>query len=294
MTENYPTLLHRWFEEVWNQGREDTIDELFAEDGIANGLTDEQGNPLVGPEGFKALHRNFLSAFPDFHMTVEDSVIEGDKIAARIRLMATHTGDGIGVAPTNRPVEFSGMCIVHIKDGKIAEAWNEIDFQSLYTQVGALSLDLTNAPLRQESLSDGYETFLHRWFEEAWNKGNEEIIDEMIDDDVIGYGLTDESGNQIRGKEEFRRFYRNFRSAFPDIKFEIQETIVEGDKIGAVCRVTGTHSGDGINLTATNQPIDFSGVLMVRLKDGKMVEAWNYFDFMKLFGQLGALSLNLQ
>lgn len=294
MTEEYPTLLHRWFEEVWNQKREDTIDELFSADGIANGLTDENGNPLVGPEGFKVLHRNFLSAFPDFHMTVEDSVIEGDKIAARIRLKATHTGEGIGVAPTNRAVEFSGMCFVHIKDGKIAEAWNEIDFQSLYTQVGALSLDLSNAPLRREPGPDGYETFLHRWFEEAWNKGREEAIDEMVADDVVAYGLTDERGNQVSGINEFRRFFRNFRAAFPDIHVTIEETIAEGDKIGAVCRVRGTHTGDGLTLRATNQSIEFCGVLMVRLREGKIAEAWNYFDFMTLFAQLGALSLNLK
>lgn len=294
MAEKYPTLLHRWFEEVWNQKREDVIDELFAEDGVANGLTDEEGNPLVGPEGFKILHRNFLSAFPDFHMTVEDSVIEGDKIAARILLKATHTGEGIGVAPTNRAVEFSGMTIVHIKDGKIAEAWNEIDFQSLYTQVGALSLDLSNAPMRQERGLDGYETFLHRWFEEAWNKGREEAIDEMVADDVIAYGLTDEQGNAVSGINDFRRFFRNFRAAFPDINVTIEETLSDGDKIGAVCRVKATHSGDGLNLTATNLPIEFSGVLMVRLRDGKIAEAWNYFDFMTMFAQLGALSLNLK
>lgn len=143
-------------------------------------------------------------------------------------------------------------------------------------------------------MTEKYPTLLHRWFEEAWNKGREEAIDEMVAEDVVAYGLTDEQGNPVSGISDFRRFFRNFRSAFPDIRVTIEETISEGDKIGAVCRVRATHTGDGLNLTPTNQRVEFCGILMVRLKEGKIAEAWNYFDFMTLFSQLGALSMNLQ
>jgi steroid delta-isomerase-like uncharacterized protein len=135
-------FIHRWFEEVWNNKREDAIEEMFAEDGIANGLNDENGNPYRGPEGFKKLHRAFLSAYPDLKIEVVDTVVEGDKIAARCRVTGSHAGHGIGVAPTNQPVEFTGMVIVHVKDGKITEAWNEFNFMEMYKQVGALTLNL--------------------------------------------------------------------------------------------------------------------------------------------------------
>ncbi|HEV8592187.1 MAG TPA: ester cyclase [Pyrinomonadaceae bacterium] len=134
-------FIHRWFEEVWNNKREDAIEEMFAEDGIANGLNDENGNPYRGPEGFKK-HRAFLSAYPDLKIEVVDTVVEGDKIAARCRVTGSHAGHGISVAPTNRPVEFTGMVIVHVKDGKITEAWNEFNFMEMYKQVGALTLNL--------------------------------------------------------------------------------------------------------------------------------------------------------
>lgn len=143
MAEEYPTLLHRWFEEVWNQKSEAAIDELFDADGIANGLGDADGNPLRGPEGFKTMQRAFLAAYPDLKVTVEDTITEGDKIAARCTVRGTHAGEGIGVAATNQPVEFTGLCIVKIKDGKIVEAWNEFDFMKMYSQVGALTLNLT-------------------------------------------------------------------------------------------------------------------------------------------------------
>jgi steroid delta-isomerase-like uncharacterized protein len=136
------TLIHRWFEEVWNQRSEAAIDELFADDGVAHGLNDADGNPVRGCEAFKTLHRAFLAAYPDLHITVEDTVAEGDKIAARCTVRATHAGDGLGVAATNNPVEFTGLTIVRLKDGKIVEAWNEFDFMKMYGQVGALTLNL--------------------------------------------------------------------------------------------------------------------------------------------------------
>jgi steroid delta-isomerase-like uncharacterized protein len=142
MAEEYETFMHRWFEEVWNQRREDAIDEMFAADGVANGLNDADGNPLRGCESFKTLHRAFLAAYPDLKITVEETITEGDRIAARCTVRATHAGDGLGLAPTNQPVEFTGLTFVKIKDGKIVEAWNEFDFMKMYSQVGALTLNL--------------------------------------------------------------------------------------------------------------------------------------------------------
>jgi steroid delta-isomerase-like uncharacterized protein len=142
MADDYETFIHRWFEEVWNKKREDAIDEMFAADGVAHGLADAEGHAIRGPEGFKTLHRAFLSAYPDLKITVEDTVIEGDKIAARCTVTGSHEGHGIGVPPTNQPVEFTGMTIVRVKDGKIAEAWNEFNFMKMYEQIGALTLNL--------------------------------------------------------------------------------------------------------------------------------------------------------
>jgi len=133
------SFIHRWFDEVWNNQNEAAVNELFAEDGVGHGLG---GEPIRGPEEFKTFHRAFISAYPDLKVLVEDTVVEGDKIAARCRVTGVHQGHGIGLAPTNQPVEFTGMVIVRVKDGKIVEAWNEFNFMEMYKQVGALTLNL--------------------------------------------------------------------------------------------------------------------------------------------------------
>jgi steroid delta-isomerase-like uncharacterized protein len=138
MSEENRALVHRWFEEVWNKGREEAIDELFAEDGIAYGLADESGAPIRGTAGFKEFHQRFRGAFPDIVVTIEDTVAEGDKVAARCSVRAVHAGDHLGFAATQKPMEITGMSIVRIRDGKIVEGWNNFDFMSMFRQLGAL------------------------------------------------------------------------------------------------------------------------------------------------------------
>ena len=129
-------LVRRWFEEVWNKGRAEAIDELFAADGIAHGLSDDAENPLRGPADFKPFHETFRGAFPDIEVIVEDMIAEGDKVAARCSVRGKHTGDHLGVAASNAPVDFTGVSIVRIKDGKIVEGWNNFDFMRMNQQIG--------------------------------------------------------------------------------------------------------------------------------------------------------------
>jgi steroid delta-isomerase-like uncharacterized protein len=146
MKEGYETsdnaaVVRRWFEEVWNRGREEAIDELFDEEGVAHGLADEAGSALRGPVGFKPFFRRFREAFPEIEVVVEDTVSEGDKVAARCTVRGRHRGDTLGFKATDSPVEFDGICIVRIRDGKIVEAWNNFDFMSMFQQLGALRLE---------------------------------------------------------------------------------------------------------------------------------------------------------
>jgi steroid delta-isomerase-like uncharacterized protein len=138
MSEHNKALVQRWFEEVWNKGRGEAVTEMFAADGIAHGLASADGTPLRGPDGFREFHAKFRAAFPDIAVTIEDMVAEGDRVAVRCNVRGKHTGDSLGFAATHAPVEFSGMSIVRIKDGKIVEAWNNFDFMKMNQQLGVM------------------------------------------------------------------------------------------------------------------------------------------------------------
>ncbi|MEQ1823969.1 MAG: ester cyclase [Fimbriimonadaceae bacterium] len=132
-----------------------------------------------------------------------------------------------------------------------------------------------------------YSTIQHRWFDQVWNLGNREEIDELLHPEVIGHGLVDAEGNTIEGVEAFKTFYDSFRAAFPDIRVEIEDCIDDGDRCVVRCLVTATHLGQGFFGEPTGKPIAFSGMCWVRVEDGQIVESWNSFDFLTVIQQLG-------
>jgi steroid delta-isomerase-like uncharacterized protein len=134
---DHKALVRRWFDEVWNQGREATIDELFGADGIAVGLGAGEA-PVHGPAEFRIFHRNLRSALPDIDIQIDDIISEGDTVAVRITLNATHTGQGLGVAPTGNKVRIAGIIMVRFADGKIVRGWNSWDQLGLLQQIKAI------------------------------------------------------------------------------------------------------------------------------------------------------------
>jgi steroid delta-isomerase-like uncharacterized protein len=140
MSKANKALVRRWFEEVWNQGREETIDELFAANGVGYGLGDTEA-PVHGPAEIKPFVRNLRGALPDIHMKIEDSIAEGDKVTVRITVEGTHKGAQLGVAPTGRRVRIEGIVVVRIANGQIVEGWNSWDQLGLLRQIGALAAE---------------------------------------------------------------------------------------------------------------------------------------------------------
>ena len=135
MSEENKQLVRRWFEEVWNKGSVDAIDEMFAEDGIAHGLSDDPSNPIKGPTGFKPFHTVFREAFPNMMITVEDTIAEDDKVAARCSVRARHEGEFMGRAASGRFVTATWIEIFRMESGKAVEGWVESDTKMLMDQL---------------------------------------------------------------------------------------------------------------------------------------------------------------
>ena len=123
--EENKTLVRREQEELWNHtGDLDAAEELFA----------------VGQaEAAKEEAADFRRGFPDVISTIEDLIAEGDKVVARWRSRATHQGEYMGIPPTGKEVEFTGISFYRIEGGKIAESWTVEDQLGLMRQIGAVA-----------------------------------------------------------------------------------------------------------------------------------------------------------
>ena len=79
-----------------------------------------------------------MSAFPGGTSTIEDMIVEGDKVVSRITYRATHTGDLMGIPPTGKSVTVSLMTIDQFADGKIVESWRLFDQMAMMQQLGVI------------------------------------------------------------------------------------------------------------------------------------------------------------
>jgi predicted ester cyclase len=127
----------RRYQDIYNDNDLEALGEVLAKDVLTPRIM--AGIP-TGIEGAKAAHRIMLAGFPDYRTKIDDLLAEGDKAAARITMSGRHTGLFMGIPPTGRQVSFTGIYVVRIANGKIAEHWGEEDGVSLLQQLGVLNI----------------------------------------------------------------------------------------------------------------------------------------------------------
>ena len=124
ISEQNKALVHRWFEEVWNQGRRETIHELFAAEGVLH----DGSKTYHGPDEFVRFYDELRSEFTDFCIAPSVSLSEGDLACVRWSVGCRHIGSG-------RDVKLTGMSIVRIRDGQFVEAWQNWDEAGIGAQI---------------------------------------------------------------------------------------------------------------------------------------------------------------
>jgi predicted ester cyclase len=125
MSAENAALVRRWFNEVWNDRRAETIDELLDDESVCRLDTGE----LRGPAAFRAIQfEPLVAAFPDARVKIEGIVAAGDEVVVRWSADATHTGEALGLAPTGRPIRLEGMSWITVRDGKFRQGyqWSNI------------------------------------------------------------------------------------------------------------------------------------------------------------------------
>jgi steroid delta-isomerase-like uncharacterized protein len=133
-SEQNKAVVLRFFEEAFNRGNLAVISELIAHQ-LAYHTPD---GAIRGIEGAQQLVTEMRAAFPDFNVTPEQVIAEGDMVVVRFTDRGTHQGEGIGVPPTGKQVTWTGVDIFRIAEGKIIEGWGITDSLGLMQQLGVI------------------------------------------------------------------------------------------------------------------------------------------------------------
>lgn len=126
------------YQRVWvvglNRGDVSAADEAFASDCVVHitGVAE----PFRGVDAWKGFVAGMLNAFPDLHFTMEDQLVEGDRVAHRWHAKGTHNGPLGPAPPTGKSVVIDGLIIDRVVDGKVQERWEQFDQARMLQQLG--------------------------------------------------------------------------------------------------------------------------------------------------------------
>jgi steroid delta-isomerase-like uncharacterized protein len=134
--EQNKALIRKWIEQGWNAHNPAIADEIYA----PNFTQHEPFAPIpvTGVEALKQYVAGFLGAFPDLHFTIGDLFGEGDRVVWRFTARATHQGAFMGLPPTGRQADVTGIIVFRFENGKAAEAWLNFDNLGLLQALGII------------------------------------------------------------------------------------------------------------------------------------------------------------
>lgn len=125
-----------------------------------------------------------------------------------------------------------------------------------------------------------------RYFAEAWNERNIQLVDEIFAPDFLNHGFV---RDPVPGPEGTRQAVQMALAGFPDFHIGVEDLLADGDKVIVRFTSQGTHQGVFMGVPATHKPVRGSSIVIFRLAHGEIVEAWSETNTLSLLQQLGAI-----
>ena len=291
-------LVLRYFETIWNRGDFEREPEFVARDCIVH------ASPIPGiPSGIEGplmIVGTFRKGVPDLRLTITVLLAAGDRVVERWIVHGSHTGaDLFGTPARGAPLVLSGINEFRIEDGRIAERWGMMDALGMLQQLGVAPNpqhspppgDAEETETRQAAsytMSAEELELGRRSHDEFMVGGQEHVVDEVYAPDAVIYGRHIPP-EQRRGTEGFKSYGRALRAGFPDIQIVHDSFVTEGDYQAFRWTFHGTHQGPMFGIPPTGRKVSIEGYDILRIRDGKIIEAWIEQDMISLLQQIGAV-----
>lgn len=134
------------------------------------------------------------------------------------------------------------------------------------------------------------KTIVRRFLDEAWNKGDLTVVDEVMADDLVAHDPNFPGGG-VRGRDAFKEQLQQARTGMPDARIEIEDVLGEGDRTVVRFTVYGTHLGELFGIPTSGRQVRAATLLVSRFAGARIVEEWAVRDMLGLLQQIGAFPL---
>ena len=137
--------------------------------------------------------------------------------------------------------------------------------------------------------TEANKALVARIADDIWNRGDLAVVEEIMVADAEYHGphMPDGAG----GRDDWRGAIAMYRGAFPDSHVTFDELIASDETVVGRWSATGTHTGQLASLAPTGKPIAIGGITIYRIRNGKIVEAWEHLDLLGMWQQLGVVAL---
>jgi steroid delta-isomerase-like uncharacterized protein len=133
---------------------------------------------------------------------------------------------------------------------------------------------------------EGNKALVRRHVEEFWNQGQFDLADELHTEDIV---LHDPSAPEVSGSAAYTQVAVAYRTAFPDLRFTIEEMIAEGDLVSERWSASGTHQGELMGIPPTGVLSTNTGISIFRIEGGKIAEEWAEWSTLGMLQKLGVI-----
>jgi hypothetical protein len=250
---------------------------------------------------YAALHR----ALSDLSFQVHENVgvlVEDDLVALRTIVTGTHTGDYLGVAPTEQPIQTSLSHVLRMRDDQITEHWPVMDTYRILAKIGAIPgvgasfHELLGVPAAQDGIfverlgtpfdaprtgriisRDESRAIGRRLYEGAITTGIAADVDALAETYLQNTGWTPD------GSEMFGHAWAIGRGAMPDGRAVQTHVVAENDRVASISLWDGT-------ITESGSAVDFTSADFLRIEDGLAAEHWDTVDYVRLYQSFGLLT----
>jgi len=137
-------------------------------------------------------------------------------------------------------------------------------------------------------MSEADKALRRYWYEEGVNKGNIDLLDQVLGPGYVYHGPSDA---RIEGIDGVKGFVRQVLAAFPDFSVTVKEVVAEGNIVATRLTFSGHHNGPFMGIPPTGRPITCEGTNFARFVAGKIVEDWDNYDQLAILRQIGAAPL---